>query len=239
LTLIILQNTAAEKPGIVLEWARERKMKARVIRVFEGEAFPPPEDVEALVVLGAPVSVDDDLPWLKNERVFLERMLAREAPVLGLCFGAQLLAALLGAKIFPSPAAEIGWHEVKFTSFNLAETQTVLFQWHGEEFSLPEGARLLAKSRACVNHGFQKGFVTALTSHLEIDAAGVAEFISEFWDEKWFLREGRHSAYVQPPEEMTLALPGHCEAARKFAFDFLDLWSEGVFQSETPLKLLK
>lgn len=223
----------------MIEWAAKRNLPMRLVKAYAGEAFPPPEDVELLIVLGAPVSVSENLVWLNNEREWLKKIIERETLVLGLCFGAQLLAQILGASVFASPAAEIGWHEVKFTSFNLTENQVTLFQWHGEEFSLPEGARLLAKSRACVHHGFQKGSVTAVTSHLEVSTEVVEAFIENFWDENWFLREGRHSAFVQQPEEIHLGLEGHVAEAQKFAHDFLDLWSEGVFQSETPLRLVK
>ncbi len=91
------------------------------------------------------------------------------------------------------------------------------------------------RARAC----WRKGSVTALTSHLEITASLVEGYIEKFWDEQWFLREGRHSSFVQQPEEMQLGLENYCNSSSKFARDFLDLWAEGVFQSETPLKLLK
>jgi GMP synthase-like glutamine amidotransferase len=237
--LIILQNSEIEKPGLILEWAKQRKMATRLVRAFENEPFPVIDDVEMLIVLGAPVRVGDDIDWLKNERAWLRRIAARDTLVLGLSFGAHLLADVLGGKVWPAPAAEIGWHEVKFTSFNLAENIAVLFQWRDEEFGLPEGARVLAKCRAGAHHAFQKDYVTALNSHLEIDLELVEAYIEHFWDEKWFAREGRHSPFVQEPEEMRLGLEGHCVASAKFAFDFLDLWSEGIFQSETPLKLLK
>ena len=130
---------------------------------------PPHEDLaisqgEALVVLGGLMSVNDPLPWLRQEERYLMRAISSDVPVLGVCLGAQLLARCLGARVYAMERKEIGWHPVHLTEagrddplFRGLPAEETVFQWHGDAFDLPHGSEKLASSDLCPNQAFRHG----------------------------------------------------------------------------------
>ena len=122
------------------------------------------EHAQALVVLGGPMSVNDSLPWLRQEENYIIRAISSGVPVLGVCLGAQLLAKCLGARVTAMGQKEIGWYPVEFTGSGMAdplfaglEREETVFQWHGDTFELPSGAERLAGSALCPNQAFRCG----------------------------------------------------------------------------------
>jgi GMP synthase (glutamine-hydrolysing) len=141
-----------------------------------------------LVVLGGPMSVNDveRYPHLRQERRVLREAIDADMPVLGICLGAQLIAAALGARVLPNPVKEIGWYEVKPTPaasrdplFRYFGRSEKIFQWHGDTFELPAGAELLAETDACRNQAFRYGNgVYGLQFHLEVDEALIRRWLA-------------------------------------------------------------
>lgn len=144
-------------------------------------AWPRPDELDAVVVMGGPQSVyrQAAYPFLKPELAFLKRVVAEGLPVLGVCLGAQLLAAVLGAKVAAAPQKEIGWYpvmrepgadgDVLCEPFGSTET---VFQWHGDAFALPTGAVRLFSSPLCPEQGFRyRDRVYGLQFHLEVTEA--------------------------------------------------------------------
>jgi len=173
-------------------------------RLYAGEALPAPEAFDWLVVLGGPMSANDEarFPWLAPEKRLIERCLASERAVLGICLGAQLLAAALGARVVRNPEREIGWFPIERVAgaeasrYGHALPKSALaFHWHGETFDLPAGAVHLARSAACEQQAFAWGErALGLQFHLETTAEAAAALI-EHCDED--LTPG---PYVQPPK---------------------------------------
>lgn len=150
---------------------------ATPVRLYAGEPLPDPARPQALIVMGGPMGVDDeaDFPWLAPEKRFLDAILERGIPVLGVCLGAQLLAQALGATVRKNPHTEIGWFPIwrdpqatrSPIGACLPEEMTV-FHWHGDTFDIPGGARRLCSSQACPNQGFVLDErVVGLQFHLE------------------------------------------------------------------------
>ena len=145
--------------------------------------IPPHLDYAALIFLGGPMSVNDDLPYLRREMEIIREAIGRLQPVLGICLGAQLIAKALGAKVYANAQKEIGWFDLHFTPaaaadplFSGLKTETV-FHWHGETFDLPSGADLLASSELCRNQAFRvNSHVYGLQFHLEVTPAMVADW---------------------------------------------------------------
>jgi GMP synthase (glutamine-hydrolysing) len=141
---------------------------------------------DLLVVLGAPIGAyeEDRYPFLEAELALIHRRLDSGRPILGLCLGAQLMARALGAEVKPGPAKEIGWGPVTLTEAGRAGplrhlgNQPVL-HWHGDAFSLPEGAQRLASTEICPNQAFSLG-PTVLGFQFHPEAA-VATF------ERWLI----------------------------------------------------
>lgn len=134
--------------------------------------------------MGGPMGVHDEKkhPWLKAEKQFIENAIKSDKVVIGICLGAQLIADVLGAKVFPSQYKEIGWFPVHLTN----EGKKVLgdfpedftaFHWHGDTFDLPSGAKHLAGSVACKNQAFLYDKVLGLQFHLESTEASVKALI--------------------------------------------------------------
>jgi len=134
---------------------------------------------DLLIVLGgAPGVYQSDLyPFLKQERKILEKRLAADLPTLGICLGAQLMAAALGAKVYKGPqGSEKGWHELtvneagmKTPARHFDKSQTSMMQWHGDTFDLPQGATLLASSAKYQNQIFSWGKnAFGMQCHIEV-----------------------------------------------------------------------
>jgi len=142
------------------------------------------DDFNYLIIMGGPWSLYENYPWLEPETKLIRRAVETDLPVLGICLGAQLIAAALGANVMPCDSKEIGWYPLKLTAAGLEDPllsclshNETVFQWHGDTFEVPEGAKLLASSPFCDHQAFRYGKATyALQFHLE-----VTPFIIEEW----------------------------------------------------------
>jgi GMP synthase-like glutamine amidotransferase len=184
---VVLQHVAFEGPGSLARAITDSGRGLSVVRVDRGEAVPKPEaihDMAGLVVMGGPMGVHDDLPWLGDERALLHAAVAAGLPVLGVCLGAQQLAAALGAEVTRGPLPECGIGEVHLTSdaigdpvFGAAPTPLPCVHWHGDTFSLPDGAVRLAGNDAYENQAFRVGErAYGLQFHVEVTASLVGHW---------------------------------------------------------------
>lgn len=140
--------------------------------------------VTGLIFLGGPMSVNEDLPYIRRELGLIDEALAAGKPVLGICLGAQLIAKALGASVYPNPVKEIGWAPIHLTEAGhrdpllgrLRDPEVVL-HWHGETFDLPAGATWLAYSELCRHQAFRYGSnVYGLQFHLEATPEMIASW---------------------------------------------------------------
>jgi GMP synthase-like glutamine amidotransferase len=147
----------------------------------------PPVDAEAydaLIFMGGPMSVNDDLPYLRGEEGLIRDAIRRGIPVLGICLGSQLIAHALGVEVRRCARKEIGWFDIELTPaarrdplFAGLANREIVFHWHGETFDLPEGAVLLASSERCRNQAFRLGeSVYGLQFHPEVTPGMIADW---------------------------------------------------------------
>ena len=157
-TAWIFQHVPFEGPGAIAPWLLSRGYDLNTFRWWEQTSPPCLDDVDLLIMMGGPMSVNDteELPWLQEETHWLSAALKRELPMLGICLGAQLLASALGARVQPNAEREIGWWPVQPMETTGRDPVTVL-HWHGETFELPEGAVHLEWSEACRHQSFRWG----------------------------------------------------------------------------------
>ncbi len=138
-----------------------------------------PLSPDLLIVLGGTPGVyqADDYPFLKQEMAMMEKRLSRDLPTLGICLGAQMMAKVLGANVYRGPnGSEIGWYRLQLTAEgenspvrHFAPEKTMMLQWHGDTFDLPDGATLLASSEKYINQAYCWGKnALGLQFHCEI-----------------------------------------------------------------------
>lgn len=204
-----LQHVPFEGLGSIAPWLKGAGYEITTGRLFEAAQFPDPETIALLIVMGGPMSVNDEkaYPWLAAEKQFIRKVIERETPVLGICLGAQLIAAAMGAQVYPSLEKEIGWFPIEGlqnddSSVFTFPPQVDVFHWHGETFDLPPGAMRLAKSAGCENQAFQLGkSVIGLQFHLETTPESARELVKHCRDELFPAR------YVQSEQEILAAEP--------------------------------
>jgi GMP synthase-like glutamine amidotransferase len=163
--LLVVEHGGHAPAGLLAGWAAGRSLDIRTVALHAGEALPAAPDSDAVAVLGSELTAyDDTLPWLAAELAFIERMLAASVPVLGICFGGQALARVLGARLYRLDEQEIGWAQVTSAHPGLAEGPWL--SWHRDAFELPAGAAQIAANAVCLQ-GFSYGPHAALQFHPE------------------------------------------------------------------------
>jgi len=187
--VLVLQHAAPEGPAGIGDALRRRGVGMRRIRVDEGAGVPASLDgVAGLVVMGGPMSAYDPLPHIKAELLLIGRALEAELPILGVCLGSQLLAAALGARVYPSGRKEIGWHEVRLSEaagrdalWRGVDPRFTAFHWHGDAFDLPKGATSLASSSLTEQQAFLAGKnAYGLLFHLEVGEGEIRDMVRTF-----------------------------------------------------------
>lgn len=175
----VVQHVDFEGPGSIAAVAAERGIALDVRKPYRGDPLPAPDDIDGLVVMGGPMGAFDDVehPHLAAERDLLAAAVTRGLPVLGVCLGAQLLAAALGARIMRGQVPEIGLGTVTLTddglrdaAFGPAGPVLPVFHWHADTFTPPTGTVQLAESTAYRNQAFRVGErAYGLQFHVELD----------------------------------------------------------------------
>lgn len=174
----VLQHTPNEGPGSIKSWADTNNYE---FYVYHPETFghlPSVEETDLLVILGGPMSPNDDLDWLKQERVLIKQMLDAHKPIFGACLGAQQIAKTLGCKIMDAPHKEVGWAPVYLKDETISDIPTELtaLHWHQQMFEIPKEAKLLFSSDLVKNQGFLLGNnVIGLQFHFEPEEDNVRE----------------------------------------------------------------
>lgn len=159
----------------------EAGLPMQVVRLDDGDPLPDPHAVAGVVVMGGAMGVHDvdEFPWLEAERRWIARTVDTGVPVLGVCLGAQQLAAALGATVTTGPAPEIGVGEVELTDVGRVDPvlgpegdRVAVIHWHGDTFDIPDGAVRLAKGDRYANQAFRYGDTAyGLQFHVEVDEA--------------------------------------------------------------------
>jgi GMP synthase-like glutamine amidotransferase len=220
-----LQHVSFEGLGFIETWIRQNHHSISFTRFYLGDSLPVQDSLDALIILGGYMSTHDeqDHPWLKGEKEFIAESYRKGKKIMGICLGSQIIAEVLGARVYPNPEKEIGFMPLILTAearknklFRKFKEEWTSFHWHGETFTLPRGSVRLAYSEACENQAYWiPDTVLGLQFHLELTADMVKNMV----------REGVHelvpAPYIQAREKMIDEL-FYQEANKESLFSLLD-----------------
>jgi len=182
----VLQHVPFEGIGSIQGWMDANGAVVSTTRLFEPSALPTPRDFDWLIIMGGPMSVNDESvhTWLPPEKRLVAQAIQAGKTVLGICLGAQLVASALGARVIKNPYKEIGWFPVHRWPgadtgiARLFEDGDEVYHWHGETFDMPAGAVGFLQSDACRNQAFLIGNrVVGLQFHIETTPQSAALLI--------------------------------------------------------------
>ena len=170
--VLLVQNTRIEGSGYLGDLLKNDGFEITSVNAKNEEL--PKKDFSLVVILGAPESANDDLPYLLAEQQLIKDCVEKNIPVLGICLGSQLIAKTFGAKIYRGPKKEIGFYnDLKIsndsTLFSGFKNPFTVFHWHADTFDLPENAIRLASSEHYPNQAFQYKSAVGLQFHLEVN----------------------------------------------------------------------
>ena len=182
----IFRHVAHEGPGYFAEFLAAHNIPSQIINsCTDNLSSLRASDYSGLVFMGGPMSVNDDLPWIPPILALIRDAFAQDVPLLGHCLGGQLISKALGGVVSANPIKEIGWGEVQVSDNEVARSwfgdiqNFQAFHWHGETFTLPQGATHLLSSAYCTNQAYAIGKHLALQCHPEMTAAMIADWCKE------------------------------------------------------------
>jgi len=187
--ILAIQNMEGEGFGRFESHLRREQHDLSVVHAYRDEPLPPAEACDAVLVGGTPLAAYrwEEHAFLRAEAAFLQRVVAAGTPCLGVCFGSQFLAHLLGGRAYRADRKEIGGYDVHLTEDGRRDPVLAgfpprfpVFHWHGDTFDLPPGAALLARGDGCRNQMFRLNNVVGVQFHLEVTVEDAAEWTAAY-----------------------------------------------------------
>jgi GMP synthase-like glutamine amidotransferase len=184
----IFRHLVCQHPGYLGEYLQARSIPWEMVCIDEDNPVPQQiDDVSGLVFMGAGVSVNDRLPWIEGELQLIRKAIEIGLPVMGVCFGAQLMSRALGGEITRGKGMEIGWYPVYMQVnegydnwLNGIPEQFTAFHWHADTYTLPMHSRHLMKSDCFDQQGFIIGDHLGMQFHLEMTREMVENWIERY-----------------------------------------------------------
>jgi len=196
-----------------------------------------PKDVRrfsGLAFMGGPMSVNDDLPWVKPMLELVREAVRKDVPTLGHCLGGQLMSKALGGEVTRTRVKEIGWGRVDVADNSVARgwfaplAEFDSFHWHGETFSIPPGATRVLGNAHCANQAFATGKHLGLQCHVEMTEELIRAWCKGGADE---IEHSKTSPGVQSSSKIEKNLKGRVAALHKTADRIYERWTEGLAKS--------
>ncbi|MFT3753505.1 MAG: type 1 glutamine amidotransferase [Paludibacter sp.] len=229
LSIHTLMHVPFEGLGCIEQWISKNNHTVSYTRLYEDYQLPNPDEIDWLIVMGGPMGVYDEAvyPWLAEEKKFIKQVIEKGKTVIGICLGSQLIAEVLGAKVYPNKQKEIGWFNLQITEegknqklLNGFEEKFTVFHWHGDTYDLPADSIRLFSSEACLNQAFlYNDNVVGLQFHFEATTETLKEMVAHGTSE---LIENET---IQTGEQI-LAQTGFIDSNNKKMFDILDYFLE-------------
>ena len=227
----IFRHSPTEGPGYFATFLDTRRIPWRVVKVDMGEPVPAsPREFSGLVFMGGPMSVNDDLPWIRGVLALINSSVQADIPVLGHCLGGQLMSKALGGAVTRSGVKEIGWGAVAVADSAAAKEwfgatrEFTGFHWHGETFTIPQNAVHVARSPYCANQAFVLGKHLGMQCHVEMTAELIRSWCDD-WERELVKKA---SPSVQTPAQMFERLDERVRSLNKIADRLYERWIDGL-----------
>jgi len=230
--VVIFRQACCEGAGYLGTFLARHAIPWCEVRIDKGEAVP--ESVapySGIVLMGGPMSVNDDLPWIPPLLQLIRQSVAQDVPLLGHCLGGQLISKALGGVVSKNPVKEIGWGQVQVADHPLAKewfgdlSGFNSFHWHGETFTVPEGATHILSSAYCANQAYVMGKHIGLQCHIEMTPDMV-----KVWTEQWKndIATSAASPAVQAADIMLAKVNEDCDVLHTVADRVYSRWIQGL-----------
>ncbi len=228
----IFRHARSEGPGYLADFLDQEGIPRKLIRIDAGDALPASaSEFSGLVFMGGPMSVNDDLPWIAPVLALIREAVDADIPVLGHCLGGQLMSRALGGTVGRNPVKEIGWGMVE-AAHNPAARHWFgehpafnAFHWHGETFSIPDGAVNILASEHCAHQAFALGKHLGFQCHIEMTTGMIMEWCRIGGDE---IAQAMESPGVQAVEEIEFDIEARVGALNRVAEGVYSVWIKGL-----------
>jgi len=227
----IFRHFPTEGPGYFATFLDAHRVPWRLVKVDAGEQVPAnPREFSGLAFMGGPMSVNDDLPWIRDVLALINSATDADIPVLGHCLGGQLMSKALGGKVMRNIVKEIGWGKVAVADSPAARDwfgatrEFTGFHWHGETFTIPPKATRLAESAYCDNQAFALGKHLGMQCHVEMTAELIRSWCAD-WEKE---RVARAKPSVQTPAQMFEGLDERVRQLNRIADGLYERWIKGL-----------
>lgn len=233
--VLICRYSATEGAGYFATFLARNNLPTEMRAIDAGEAVPlSMANYSGLCMMGGPMSVNDELPWIAPMLALVRDAVASNKPVIGHCLGGQLLAKALGAVVTRAPHKEIGWGKVTVAATPTAQQwfgelrEFESFHWHGETFGIPEGAELVLWSELCAHQAYALGKHLGMQCHVEMTADMVRSWCVNGAAEI----AAAKSPGVQTPERMAVDLEARIARLSVVADRIYTRWILGLAHAD-------
>lgn len=230
--VLIIRHAATEGPGFLGDFLSKQDIPFVLIKIDEGDEVPEKAILfSGIAMMGGPMSVNDDLPWIAKEISLIRDAAKLDIPLIGHCLGGQMMSKALGAKVVANPIKEIGWGGV-FVSKNVEAkkwfgnySSFLGFHWHGETFDLPMGATHLLSSQHCMNQAWSIGKHLAMQCHVEMTEEMVIAWCDHGEEE---LKASASSPGVEQANQIKKSLSNFIPDLNEVAYQVYSQWIKGL-----------
>ncbi len=189
--VLFIKHIGIEGPGTIADFLEDNRISYTVVDLSSGDKVPKlQKNFQSVICLGGPMNVyeEEKYRFLREEDIFLKKVVEEEMPFLGICLGAQLIAKATGARVTKNPEKEIGWYRVILNDNGLKDglfegfpEVFKVFQWHGDTFSIPQGGKRLAFSELCQNQALKYGRnIYGIQFHVEVTKDMIAQWADAY-----------------------------------------------------------
>ena len=227
----IFRHSPTEGPGYFATFLDAHRIPWRLVKVDAGEPVPAsPGEFSGLAFMGGPMSVNDDLLWIRKVLALINSAAQADIPMLGHCLGGQLMSKALGGKVTRNGVKEIGWGSVAVADSAVARDwfgtirEFTGFHWHGETFTIPPNAIHIAESPYCANQAFALGKHLGMQCHVEMTPQLIRSWCEDW--EKELVRKAAPS--VQTPAQMFEGLDERVRSLNRIADGLYERWINGL-----------